>query len=153
MSYGNIKEVLLDIYILSKGKESKRTFQQRKRRKKEYTGEIKKRGCPKKRKKLTDQSYLYKGVKYYPLKRKSKKRIKNGRKKPKSDSSKKNHCASSTMKKDPPKLLAKGPLKTLCKRFPHLNRTISMVSGVFGGTFITNNSAENQFKVKDWLKV
>jgi len=28
-----------------------------------------------------------------------------------------------------------------------------MVSRVFGGTFITNNNAENKFKVKDWLKV
>jgi len=28
-----------------------------------------------------------------------------------------------------------------------------VVSSVFGGTFITNNNAENKFKVKDWLKV
>jgi len=61
--------------------------------------------------------------------------------------------ASSQAKKAPPKLLAKRPLKTLCKRFPHLNRAISMVSRVFGGVFITNNNAENKFKAKDWLKV
>ncbi|MHA1267423.1 MAG: hypothetical protein ACTSRS_19460 [Candidatus Helarchaeota archaeon] len=29
----------------------------------------------------------------------------------------------------------------------------TMVSRVFGRTFITKNHAENQFKVKDWLKV
>ncbi|MHA1357686.1 MAG: hypothetical protein ACTSRC_06220 [Candidatus Helarchaeota archaeon] len=139
--------------FLSKGKSSKRTIQQRKRRKKVYTGEVKKRGRPKKRKKLDNQSYLYKGVKYYPLKRKSEKRPKNGKKKPKSKSTKKKHRASSKTKKDPPKLLAKGPLKTLCKQFPHLNKTIKLVSHVFGGMFITNNNAENKFKVKDWLKV
>jgi len=139
--------------FLSKGKASKRTIQQRKRRKKVYTGEVKKRGRPKKRKKLDNQSYLYKGVKYYPLHRSTKNQPKNSKKKQKSKSPKKKHRASSKVKKVPPKLLAKGPLKTLCKRFPHLNMTMKLVSGVFGGIFITNNCAENKFKVKDWLKV
>jgi hypothetical protein len=139
--------------VLSKGKANKRTIQQRKRRKKVYTGEVKKRGRPKKRKKLDNQSYFYKGVKYYPLKRKTKNQAKKGKKKPKAKTPKKNHRASSKAKKVPPKLLAKGPLKTLCKRFPHLNKTIKLVSHVFGGMFITNNNAENKFKVKDWLKV
>jgi len=65
----------------------------------------------------------------------------------------KKQSISSKVKKGPPKLLAKGPLNTLCKRFPHLNKTIKLVSHIFGGTFITNNSAENQFKAIDWLKV
>ena len=138
--------------VLFKGKPRKKTIQQRKRRKKVDTGEVKKRGRPKKRNKLDNQSYLYKGVKYYPLKRSIKKQPKKDKKKQKSKSTKK-QSASSNAKKAPPKLLAKGPLKTLCKRFPHLNRTISMVSRVFGGTFITNNNAENKFKAKDWLKV
>lgn len=138
---------------LSKGKSNKRTIQQRKRRKKVYTGEVKKRGRPKKRKKLDTQSYFYKGVKYYPLKRKSEKRPKNGTKKQKLKSIKKKQQASSKVKKDPPILLAKGALKTLCKQFPHLNKTVKLVSHVFGGMFITNNNAENKFKAKDWLKV
>jgi len=139
--------------VLSKGKANKRTIQQRKRRKKVYTGEVKKRGRPKKRKKLDNQSYFYKGVKYYPLKRKTKDQVKKGKNKQKSKATKKKHRASSKAKKDPPKLLAKGPLKTLCKRFPHLKKTVKLVSQVFGGRFITNNRAENKFKVKDWLKV
>jgi len=139
--------------VLSQGKPSKRTIQQRKRRKKVATGEVKKQGRPKKRKKLDPQSYFYKGVKYYPLKRKTKKQPIHGKTKQKSKSPKKKHPAASKGKITPPKLLAKGPLKTLCKRFPPLNKTVKLVSQVFGGRFITNNNAENKFKVKDWLKV
>ena len=139
--------------VLSKGKANKRTIQQRKRRKKVYTGEVKKRGRPKKRKKLDNHSYLYQGVKYYPLKRKPKKQPKQNKKTQKSKSTRKKQGAPSKVKKAPPKLLAKGPLKTLCKRFPHLNQTIKLVAQVFGGIFITNNNAENKFKAKDWLKV
>ena len=67
--------------VLSKGKPRKKTIQQLKRRKKVYTGEVKKRGRPKKRKNLDNQSCLYKGVKYYPLKRNTKKQLKKGKKK------------------------------------------------------------------------
>ncbi|MHA1268029.1 MAG: hypothetical protein ACTSRS_22615, partial [Candidatus Helarchaeota archaeon] len=83
--------------VLFKGKPRKKTIQQRKRRKKVDTGEVKKRGRPKKRNKLANQSYLYKGVKYYPLKRSTKKQPKKDKKKQQSKSIKKQGASSKPM--------------------------------------------------------